>query len=87
MLCAPRFSSVTALLSPLHRASCPGVIAVTEQEMNGQLFEICVSSNDAPAYDTDQYTHPAVLAKIKGGSFAYCDADENYYRSGFGLHY
>ena len=30
---------------------------------------------------------PAILAKVKGGSYAYCDADGNYYRSGFGLHY
>ena len=24
---------------------------------------------------------------VKGGSYAYCDADGNYYRSGFGLKY
>lgn len=24
---------------------------------------------------------------VRGGSYAYCDADGNYYPSGFGLHY
>ena len=38
-------------------------------------------------YDKDQYIDPAILSKVRGGSYAYCDADGNYYRSGFGLHY
>ena len=37
--------------------------------------------------DKDQYIDPAILANVKGGSYAYCDADGNYYRSGFGLNY
>ena len=43
--------------------------------------------NDVPGYDKDQYIDPAILANVKGGSYAYCDADGNYYRSGFGLNY
>ena len=31
--------------------------------------------------------YPAILSKVKGGSYAYCDEDGNYYRSGFGLTY
>ena len=30
---------------------------------------------------------PEILKNVKGGSYAYCDADGNYYRSGFGLNY
>ena len=40
-----------------------------------------------PGYDKDQYIDPEILKNVKGGSFAYCDADGNYYRSGFGLKY
>ena len=49
--------------------------------------EICASPNDVPGYDKDQYIDPEILAKVKGGSYAYCDEDGNYYRSGFGLRY
>ncbi|MEG2935596.1 MAG: glycoside hydrolase family 3 N-terminal domain-containing protein, partial [Clostridium sp.] len=63
------------------------VIAITEQEIDGELREICVSPNDVPGYDKDQYIDPAILAKVRGGSYAYCDADGNYYRCGFGLRY
>jgi beta-glucosidase len=71
----------------LTMVSCPEVIAITEKEIDGQVREICASPNDVPGYDKDQYIDPAILAKVKGGSFAYCDADGNYYRSGFGLRY
>ena len=71
----------------LTMVSCPEVIAITEKKIDGQLREICASPNDVPGYDKDQYIDPAILAKVKGGSFAYCDADGNYYRSGFGLRY
>ena len=71
----------------LTMVSCPEVIAITEQEIDGQVRELCASPNDVPGYDKDQYIDPAILAKVKGGSFAYCDADGNYYRSGFGLRY
>lgn len=71
----------------LTMVSCPEVIAITEKEIDGQIREICASPNDVPGYDKDQYIDPAILAKVKGGSYAYYDADGNYYRSGFGLHY
>ena len=68
-------------------SSDPAVIAITEQEIDGEIREICASPNDVPGYDKDQYIDPAILAKVKGGSYAYCDEDGNYYRSGFGLRY
>ena len=71
----------------LTMVSDPAVIAITEKEIDGVVREICASPNDVPGYDKDQYIDPAILAKVKGGSYAYCDADGNYYRSGFGLHY
>ncbi|MGN0643726.1 glycoside hydrolase family 3 protein [Gemmiger sp.] len=71
----------------LTMVSCPEVIAITEKEIDGVMREVCASPNDVPGYDKDQYIDPAILAKVKGGSYAYCDADGNYYRSGFGLHY
>jgi beta-glucosidase len=71
----------------LTMVSDPAVIAITEQEIDGKLREICASPNDVPGFDKDPYIDPAILAKVKGGSYAYCDADGNYYRSGFGLHY
>ena len=71
----------------LTMVSDPAVIAITEQEIDGEMREICASPNDVPGYDKDQYIDPAILANVRGGSYAYCDADGNYYRSGFGLHY
>ena len=71
----------------LTMVSDPAVIAITEKEIDGVVREICASPNDVPGYDKDQYIDPAILAKVKGGSYAYCDADGNYYRSGFGLRY
>ena len=71
----------------LTMVSDPAVIAITEKEIDGVVREICASPNDVPGYDKDQYIDPAILAKVRGGSYAYCDADGNYYRSGFGLHY
>ena len=71
----------------LTMVSSPEVIAITEKEIDGEIREVCASPNDVPGYDKDQYIDPAVLAKVKGGSYAYCDADGNYYRSGFGLSY
>ncbi len=71
----------------LTMVSCPEVIAITEKEIDGVVREICASPNDVPGYDKDQYIDPAILAKVKGGSYAYCDEDGNYYRSGFGLRY
>ncbi len=71
----------------LTMVSCPEVIAIHEEEIDGEIREICASPNDVPGYDKDQYIDPAILAKVPGGSYAYCDADGNYYRSGFGLRY
>lgn len=71
----------------LTMVSSPEVIAITEKEIDGVVREVCASPNDVPGYDEDQYIDPEVLAKVKGGSYAYYDADGNYYRSGFGLHY
>jgi beta-glucosidase len=71
----------------LTMVSDPAVIAITETEIDGEIREICASPNDVPGYDKDQYIDPAILAKVRGGSYAYCDADGNYYRSGFGLRY
>ena len=71
----------------LNMVSDPAVIAITEQEIDGVVREICASPNDVPGYDKDPYIDPAILAGVRGGSYAYCDADGNYYRSGFGLNY
>ena len=71
----------------LTMVSDPAVIAITEQEIDGVVREICASPNDVPGYDKDPYIDLAILAGVRGGSYAYCDADGNYYRSGFGLNY
>ena len=71
----------------LTMVSCPEVIAITEKEIDGVVREICASPNDVPGYDKDQYIDPEILKNVRGGSYAYCDQDGNYYRSGFGLHY
>ncbi len=68
--------------------SSEDVIALTETTLeDGTVAEICASPNDVPGYDKDQYIDPAVLANVNGGSYAYYDADGNYYLSGFGLSY
>ena len=69
--------------------SSPDVIALTYGVTleDGTVAEICASPNDVPGYDKDQYIDPAILANVKGGSYAYQDADGNYYVSGFGLSY
>lgn len=67
--------------------SSPEVIKISEKEIDGVVREICVSPNDVPGYDKDKYIDPSVLKKVKGGSYAYCDEDGNYYRAGFGLSY
>lgn len=71
----------------LTMVSSPEVIRITEKEIDGVVREVCASPNDVPGYDKDWYIDPAILAKVKGGSYAYCDEDGNYYRAGFGLHY
>ena len=71
----------------LTMVSCPEVIKITEKEIDGEIREICASPNDVPGYDKDSYIDPEILKNVKGGSYAYYDADGNYYRSGFGLRY
>lgn len=63
---------------PVTMVSCEAVIAVDGNK-------VCASPNDVPGYDKDQYIDPAVLAQSPSGSYAYRDADGNFYRSGFGL--
>ena len=73
---------------PITMVSSEDVIALTETTLaDGTLCEICASPNDVPGYDKDQYINPAVLANVNGGSYAYMDANSNYYISGFGLSY
>ena len=60
-------------------------VGIMETAIDGVVYDICVSPNDVPGYDKDQYIDPAVLANVNGGSYAYYDADGNYYFSGFGL--
>ncbi|MEE0110181.1 MAG: glycoside hydrolase family 3 N-terminal domain-containing protein, partial [Oscillospiraceae bacterium] len=71
----------------LTMVSSMDVIAITEKEIDGVVREICASPNDVPGYDKDPYIDPEILKNVKGGSYAYCDEDGNYYRSGFGLRY
>ncbi len=72
---------------PITMVSCNEVIATCEKEIDGAVYDVCVSPNDVPGYDKDQYIDPEILAGVPGGSYAYYDADGNYYRSGFGLSY
>ena len=72
---------------PMTLVSSNEVIAVKTVTEGGVKYEKCASPNDVPGYDKDQYIDKAVLAKVKGGSYAYCDADGNYYRAWFGLSY
>ena len=45
---------------------------------------VCVSPNDVPGYDKDQYL-PASLLDSNGKGYAYKDSEGNYYESLFGL--
>jgi len=68
--------------------SSEDVIALTYTENeDGTYLETCAAPNDVPGYDKDQYIDPAILANVPGNSYAYCDADGNYYWSEFGLSY
>lgn len=73
---------------PITMVSCNEVIATNWQYLeDGRIYEICVSPNDVPGYDKDQYIDPAILETVPGGSYAYCDSEGNYYRAWFGLSY
>lgn len=47
---------------------------------------VCVSPNDVPGYDKDQYM-PDSLKDSAGKAYAYRDAAGNYYELDFGLSY
>lgn len=47
---------------------------------------ICVSRNDVPGYDKDQYM-PESMKDENGKAYAYRDEDGNYYELNFGLSY
>lgn len=72
---------------PITMISCAGVIAVEEKEVDGIVYEICVSPNDVPGFEKDQYMAEDVLAQSPSGSYAYQDADGNVYAARFGLSY
>jgi len=73
---------------PITMVSCYAVIATNWEYLeDGRIYEICVSPNDVPGYDKDQYIDPAILETVNGGSYAYCDSEGNYYRAWFGLSY
>lgn len=72
---------------PVTLVSCEEVIAVNEVEIDGVVYEICVSPNDVPGYDKDQYIDAEVLAQSPSGSYAYQDADGNIYKAWHGLSY
>ncbi|MBQ8161717.1 MAG: glycoside hydrolase family 3 protein [Clostridia bacterium] len=72
---------------PITLPSSESVIAVEEREVDGVIREICVSPNDVPGYDKDQYMDPSVLSSVPGGSYAYRDTAGNYYRAGFSISY
>lgn len=63
------------------------VIALVETDLNGEIWDVCVSPNDVPGYVKDQYMDKAVLDASPSGSYAYKDANGNLYISGFGLSY
>ena len=71
---------------PITMVSCNEVIATNWEYLeDGRIYEICVSPNDVPGYDKDQYIDPAILETVPGGSYAYCDSEGNYYKAWFGL--
>ncbi len=72
---------------PITMVSCAAVIATVETDIDGVVYDICVSPNDVPGYDKDQYISEEVLAQSPSGSYAYQDADGNFYRAWFGLSY
>ena len=47
---------------------------------------VCISPNDVPGYDKDQYM-PDSLKDENGKAYAYRDTDGNYYEMNFGLRY
>jgi beta-glucosidase len=89
-------SSITQVLTgkfnptgklPLTMVADASVIALVETDLDGEIWDVCVSPNDVPGYVKDQYMDADVLAASPSGSYAYMDAAGNLYQSGFGLSY
>jgi beta-glucosidase len=72
---------------PMTMVADASVIALVPTEINGEIWEVCVSPNDVPGYDKPRYMDPAVLAASPSGTYAYKDAASQFYWSGFGLTY
>ena len=72
-----RFSPVGKL--PLTLPKGDEVLAVNEDG-------VCISPNDVPGYDKDQYM-PDAMKDENGKAYAYRDAAGNYYELDFGLSY
>lgn len=70
---------------PITMVSCSEVIDTVPTVIDGVEYDICVSPNDVPGYDKDQYIDADILAKSPSGSYAYKDADGNVYKAWFGL--
>lgn len=72
---------------PITMVSCAEVIALETKTFGDVTWEVCVSPSDVPGYVKDQYISKDVLAQSPSGSYAYKDADGNFYWSGHGLSY
>ncbi len=72
-----RFHPVGKL--PITLPKCDAVLAV---DANG----VCISPNDVPGYDKDQYM-PKALKDENGKAYAYRDSAGHYYELNFGLSY
>lgn len=72
---------------PITLPACEEVMATVEKEIDGKVYDICVSPNDVPGFDKDQYMSEEVLAQSPSGSYTYQDADGNFYKTWFGLSY
>lgn len=70
---------------PITMVADASVIALVETDLDGEVWDVCVSPNDVPGYVKDQHMDKAVLDASPSGSYAYKDADGNMYISGFGL--
>lgn len=72
---------------PMTMVSSNEAIALEEQEIDGEVYEVSISPNDIPGYAKDKYMDDEVLEQLPGQSYAYLDSEGNYYQSGFGLSY
>ncbi len=72
---------------PLTMVADKSVIDLVATDLDGEIWDVCVSPNDVPGYVKDQHMSAEVLANSPSGSYAYKDAAGNLYVSGFGLSY